>query len=75
MTLSAPRWEPSKPAAKPQTVTVVNGSTPAQRRAADILAHERVRDFEARYGPGATLEEAREQDAAEEYLKRIGVGR
>lgn len=73
--LSAPRWEPTKPAAAPHTVKVVNGSTPTQRRAAEIIAHEKVRDFEARYGAGATLEEAREQDAADEYLRRIGVGR
>ncbi|OLT09319.1 hypothetical protein BJF77_11060 [Kocuria sp. CNJ-770] len=73
--LSAPRWEATKPAASRQTVKVVNGATPVQRRAAEIIAHEKVRDFEARYGAGATLEEAREQDAADEYLRRIGVGR
>ncbi|GEO95222.1 hypothetical protein [Kocuria turfanensis] len=64
---------PSQPAAKPQTVKLVNGSSVAQRRAAEIIAHEKIRDFEAKYGVGATLEEAREQDAANEYLDRMGL--
>lgn len=64
---------PSQPAVKPQTVKLVNGASVAQRRAAEIIAHEKIRDFEAKYGVGATLEEAREQDAADEYLDRMGL--
>jgi hypothetical protein len=64
---------PPASAPKPQTVRIVNGATEAQRRAADIIAHEKVRDFEAKYGRGATLEDAREQDLTNEYLDRFGL--
>lgn len=67
--LSAPA-----PAPKPQqTVRIVNGATQAQRRAAEILAFEKVRDFEAKYGVGATIKDAQEQEAANDYLKRMGL--
>lgn len=61
------------PAPRSQTVKVVSGATETQRRAAEIIAHEKVRDFEAKYGVGATIADAREQDAADEYLDRMGL--
>jgi hypothetical protein len=69
--LSAPV---TAPVPKPQqTVRLVNGATEAQRRAAEILAFEKVRDFESRYGRGATIKEAQEQEAAHDYLARMGL--
>lgn len=68
---------PPASAPKSQTVRVINGATEAQRRAADIIAHEKIREFEGRYGKGSTLEDAQERDLADDYIRRhnLGTGR
>lgn len=72
MNLPALRWETSAPAKKSPTRLVVQES-PQTARARNIAEHEAIQRFEKRYGVGATLEDAREQDAADEYLDRMGL--
>lgn len=72
--LPAPRWETPAPAKKAPTRLVVQES-PTTARARKIAEHEAIQRFEKRYGVGATLEDAREQDLTDDYLNRMGLGR
>lgn len=72
--LPAPRWETPAPAKKAPTRLVVQES-PQTARARKIAEHEAIQRFEVKYGVGATIEDAREQDLADEYLDRMGLGR
>ncbi|WP_272026938.1 hypothetical protein [Kocuria rosea] len=72
--LPAPRWETSAPAKKAPTRLVMQES-PQKARARKIAEHEAIQRFESKYGVGATLEDAREQDLTDDYLDRMGLGR
>lgn len=72
--LSAPRWEPSTPAPANKAPTrLVVQESPQTARARKIAEHEAIQRFEAKYGVGTSIEEAREQDLADDYLKRMGL--